>query len=271
MKIKTFLCALFLIWAPFLLAHEEFKELSLDSAGVDNMDINCGAGFCKVYGQKELSKIKVEAEIILQGMNQEKALEYIKEEVVLSLNKRGSTAYLVSNFRPMSSFFSYRERVINITVHIPQKMNLEVDDGSGSLLIENIKGRLKLNDGSGDMWIKIITGDTRITDGSGDMRAHDVIGNLNIDDGSGNIEVIGINGDLIVKDGSGDFKAVDIQGFIDIDDGSGNLRIKDAIGDVRVNDGSGSIIINGVEKDVIVKEDGSGDLDIKNVRGEVKK
>lgn len=271
MKTKISLCALFLILAPFLMAHEEFKDLTLDAAGINNLDINCGAGFCKVYGQKGLSEIKVEAQIIIKGLNQEKAQKYINEEVVLSLNKRGSTAYLVSNFRPHSHFFSFRERAINITVSIPYEMNLEVDDGSGSLLIENIQGRLKLNDGSGEMQVRKINGDVKITDGSGDMKIFDIQGNLEIDDGSGNIEVTGIQGDLMVKDGSGNFKAVDIEGLVDIDDGSGNIRIKDALGDVRVDDGSGSIVINGVEKDVIIKEEGSGDLDISNVRGEVRK
>jgi hypothetical protein len=253
MKNTIFLCSLLLILTPFLLAHEEVKDLTLDSAGINNIDINCGAGFCKVYGQKRLNKINVEAEIIIKGLNQEKAKEYIEDEVVLSLEKRGDTAYLVSNFRPRSSFFSYRGRVINITVHLPYEMNLDLVDGSGSLLIENIHGRLKLKDGSGEMQIL------------------DVQGNLDIEDGSGNIEVTGVNGDLMVKDGSGDFKAVGVEGVVDVDDGSGTIRIKDALGNVRVNDGSGSIIINGIEKDVIIQEEGSGNLDISNVRGEVRK
>jgi DUF4097 and DUF4098 domain-containing protein YvlB len=271
MKAKISLCALFLILAPFLQAHDEFKDLSLDATGIKNLDISCGAGFCKVYGQKGLNKINMEAEIMIKGLSSEKAQKYIEKEVVLSLEKRGSTAYLVSKFRPHSPFFSYRERVINLTVYIPYEMNLDVDDGSGSLLIENIQGRLKLNDGSGETRIQKITGDVNITDGSGEMQIFDVQGNLDIHDGSGNIVVTGIQGDLIVEDGSGNFKGVDIKGVVDIEDGSGNIRIKDALGDVRVDDGSGSIVINGVEKDVIIKEEGSGGLDISNVRGEVKK
>jgi len=80
MKAKISLCALFLVLAPFLLAHEEFKDLTLDSAGINNLDINCGAGFCKVYGQKGLNKINVEAEIVIKGLSQEKAKKYIEEE-----------------------------------------------------------------------------------------------------------------------------------------------------------------------------------------------
>jgi len=271
MKIKISLCVLFLMLAPFLLAQGEFKDLTLDASRINNLDINCGAGFCKVYGQKGLNRIDVEAEIIIKGLNQKEAQKYIEEKVVLSLKKRGNTAYLVSKFRPQSSFFNFRERVINITVHMPYKTNLEVDDGSGYLSIDNLDGRLKLNDGSGEMQVRKINGDVKITDGSGDIQILEVQGNLDINDGSGNTEVTGINGDLTVNDGSGDFKALDIQGLIDIDDGSGTLRIKDALGDVKVEDGSGSIIINGVKKDVIIQEQGSGGLDISDVKGEVRK
>jgi len=45
----------------------------------------------------------------------------------------------------------------------------------------------------------------------------------------------------------------------------------DVLGDVTIIDGSGSIRVNGVEKDVIIKRDGSGSVNIANVKGKVVK
>jgi hypothetical protein len=48
-------------------------------------------------------------------------------------------------------------------------------------------------------------------------------------------------------------------------------REKDVLGDVAIIDGSGSIRVNGVEKNVIIKRDGSGRVNISNVKGRVVK
>ncbi|MBD3413066.1 MAG: hypothetical protein GF421_01375, partial [Candidatus Aminicenantes bacterium] len=208
------MCSLILILSPFLSAHQQFKDLTLDSAGIRELDIECGAGFLKISTEKGLSRINVEAEIIVEGMNKDKASKYIQDEVVLSLKKRGDTAYLISKFRPMNSFFSTRERSINLTVHIPSEINLDVDDGSGSIWIENVKGALKVHDGSGDMRIRNISKGAKITDGSGNMDLYDITGNVKIDDGSGNMDIEGVRGNLHVNDGSGNFTAKDIQGMI---------------------------------------------------------
>jgi len=38
-----------------------------------------------------------------------------------------------------------------------------------------------------------------------------------------------------------------------------------------IDDGSGDIVIDGVEKDVTIEEAGSGDIEINNVKGRVRK
>ena len=52
-------------------------------------------------------------------------------------------------------------------------------------------------------------------------------------------------------------------------DGSGTIFIQQVGGTVKIDDGSGSIHIDGVEKDVIIEDSGSGGLDIRNVKGKV--
>ena len=234
MKFKIIFLAVFFLCATSLFAHREVKELSLSVQGIEKLEIDCGAGFLKVYGKEGLKEIRVEAEIVLDGKSEKSAEEFLKKYLDLSLEKRGSRAVLTSGFESYRSMFSFGNKVINLTVSMPKDMNLDVDDGSGSIRIEDIAGDVKVGDGSGSMEIMNIKG------------------NLDVDDGSGEIEVEGIYGD------------------VSIDDGSGSMIIRNIEGSVTVRDGSGSITIDGVEKDVYIPSEGSGSVRVNNVKGKVK-
>jgi DUF4097 and DUF4098 domain-containing protein YvlB len=56
-----------------------------------------------------------------------------------------------------------------------------------------------------------------------------------------------------------------------VDDGSGEIELYDIAGSVEIDDGSGDIVIDGVQKDVTIVEAGSGGVEIRNVRGKVRK
>ena len=70
---------------------------------------------------------------------------------------------------------------------------------------------------------------------------------------------------LDVSDGSGEAE-FNNTGSLELGDGSGEITIRNARGDVRVSDGSGSITIEGVEGSVRVN-DGSGSIRARNVTG----
>ena len=234
MKFKIIFLTVFFLCATSLFAYKEVKELSLSAQGIEKLEIDCGAGYLIVNGQEGLKEIRVEAEIVLDGKSEKSAEEFLEKYLDLSLKKRGSRAVLTSGFESYRSMFSFGNKVINLTVSIPKDMNLDVDDGSGSIRIEDIAGDVKVDDGSGSMEIMNIKG------------------NLDVDDGSGEIEVEGVYGD------------------VSIDDGSGSMIIRNIEGSVTVRDGSGSITIDGVEKDVYIPSDGSGSVRVNNVKGKVK-
>lgn len=249
MRFKISFLVMLFLFASIAFPSEQVKNLSLSAKGINELDIDCGAGFLKVYGREGLDEIKVKAEIVVKGGNVKRVIQkYIK----LSLKKRGRSAVLISqiDWHGFSSLF--KSAVINLTVTVPKNMDLIVDDGSGSMEIKGIIGDLKVYDGSGSIEIEDITGD------------------LKVDDGSGSIKIEGIKGDVDIDDGSGKLEARDIQGDISIEDGSGTIYVGDIGGNVTVRDGSGSININGVEKDVNILRSGSGGLNIKNVKGKVK-
>ncbi len=253
MRFKVIFLVLFFLSASLVLAYEEVKNLSLSAQGIDTLEIDCGAGFLKVYGREDLQNIEVEAEIILEGLSDQKAQRFIREKVNLSLERRGSRAELVSEMKRYSSFFSFRNKVINLTVNLPKNMDLNIDDGSGEMMVEDIVGKVYIEDGSGTMDIKNITGDLTIDDGSGDIKVFDVKGDVDIDDGSGTVNV------------------EDVSGNLSIDDSSGTICVRNIGENVILEDGSGSINIDGVEGNVVIEDDGSGSVNIKNVKGTVRK
>jgi DUF4097 and DUF4098 domain-containing protein YvlB len=232
MKSTTLIFAAFFMTASLAFSAQEIKPLSLAAQGIDKLEIDCGAGFLRVRGVEALNSIEVKAEIYVRGIADKKMKEFLEDHVKLTLEKKGSSALLVSRVdnRPFSFF---REARIDLTVNIPKKMNIRIDDGSGSIDVESI------------------------------------IGNLVIEDGSGGIRVENIQGDLDIDDSSGEIEVRGVTGNVSIDDGSGGIEITDIGGSLTVSDGSGGIDIDRVEKDLILRGTGSGGVHYRNIKGRV--
>jgi len=214
---------------------EKTERMSLSADGIDKLVVDCGSGFLYVTGEDSLRSIEVEAEIIVKGKSEKDIEDYVEKNIKLDLKKQGSKAVLVSMFKNQFPNINFRTRVINLTVRVPKDMDVDVDDGSGEVKIAQIDG------------------------------------NIQIDDGSGEITISGIQGDVDIDDGSGTVDISDVTGSVTVDDGSGTIEVNDIGENVKVSDGSGSIYIDGVGGDVIIKDDGSGGVSIKNVSGKVVK
>lgn len=214
--------------------YEETRELTLDTRGIDTLEIDAGAGSMEVVGVSGASEIRVVATIQVPGRDDDRAMKRIESDMTLSLEKQSDTALLKSWFD--NGAFNWGDSPsIKLEVEMPENMHLAVDDGSGSMQISSVRG------------------DIRIDDGSGSLTMQDVGGTVEIEDGSGSITVSGVGGD------------------IEIDDGSGGIRVRDVAGSVTVDDGSGGIDVRDVEEDLIIVDDGSGGLDFSNIGGRVEK
>ncbi|UCC38167.1 MAG: DUF4097 family beta strand repeat protein [Candidatus Aminicenantes bacterium] len=253
MKVKALFFAILFLCASSLFPYESVKKLNLPAQGIEELEIDCAAGFLKVYGIEGLAKIEVTAEIIVKGKRVRDEEEFIRENIKLSLEKRGARAVLISKFRESFPYISFRTKVINLTVNVPKNINLQIDDSSGSMSVEDIIGQLDIDDSSGEIYVE------------------DIKGNVDINDSSGDIEAIAISGYLSIDDGSGGIDVKDVVGDVSIDDGSGSIYVNNVGGSLTVSDGSGSINVDGVDKDVIIRDDGSGGVKIRNVKGKIRK
>lgn len=231
---KTAVLAVFLVASVgSLAAFETTKSLNVPAQGVKRLEIRAGAGSLTVIGREGLAAIEVKAEIVARHVRNEDMEEFLRDRVELTLEKQGDAAVLVSRVRERFRLFNFDEGAgINLTVLVPKDRPVAIDDGSGSIVLEDLAA-------------------VRIDDGSGSIRVDRIAGEVKIDDGSGEIEINDVAGDVTV------------------DDGSGEIIIRRVGGTVTVDDGSGSIDIKDVEKDVRLIRTGSGGVDVSNVKGQV--
>ena len=228
---------------------EHTLKLELPVAGLQNMQITCEAGFLKLYGVDGADHIKVSATVKIDSIPPDSVSDFLEQHVLLALERRSSKAFLESAFKKEHQMAA--DARIDLNVVVPKNLPVRIEDGSGRIEIKDLGAGLKINDGSGSIHIRDTRGNIRIEDGSGEIQITDVEGNLEVRDGSGTIAVESISGDVYIVDSSGD------------------MMVKDVNGNLTVRDGSGAIEIQNVTQNVLIKEAGSGSLDIDGVKGEV--
>ncbi len=235
-------------------ALETERELTLDTKGLQEVLVDTGAGSLTVKGQTGLDRIKVSAEIIVDGVDDDEAQEWLEDYMDLSVRNENGKAIVCARFgyqknadcsakkRLKNSWFGWNsERKINLTVYVPANLALEVDDGSGHTEISDIQADTFVDDGSGHITVTNIQGNLTLDDGSGDLTVEKVTGDIFIDDGSGSIKIDQVTGEVKIEDGSGGIKVTNITKEVYIDDGSGSISACHLGDDLTVDDGSGSV------------------------------
>jgi DUF4097 and DUF4098 domain-containing protein YvlB len=253
MKKAVVLTAIGLMLGGALHASETTKNLDLAAQGIKRLEVRAGAGSLTVTGRDGLAAIEVKAEIVARHVRDEDMERTIKDRVELTLEKRGDTAVLVSRVRDSGRIFHFSDDLhINVTVSVPKTMALDIDDGSGGIVVEDIAAPVRIEDGSGPIRVERIAGGVRIDDASGEVVVRDVEGNVEIEDGSGGIEILDVTGNVSVDDGSGEILIRRVGGGVTVDDGSGGIDIEDVEKDIRlISTGSGTVSISGEKGRVI--------------------
>lgn len=214
--------------------YEEARDLSLEAADVMTLDVEAGAGSLEIIGEDGAGEITVAALIHVPERDDDRARQIIESSLVLTLEQDGSNAVLKGYFEG-SSWGMSDSPGVRLEILAPSRLALKVEDRSGSMVIENIRG------------------------------------DIEVDDGSGSIRMSRVGGNVTIDDGSGSLTATDVGANIDIRDGSGSITVERVGGSVTVDDGSGSINVRDVQQDLIIESDGSGGLDFSGIQGRVEK
>ena len=250
MRYSIFLVSILLPIIAFAGTKREMKDLELSSQGIDTLVIKCGAGSLHLRGFDEQDKIRVTAQIIVEGLDEKDLNTFFRKNLLLHLERKETQAVLRSIFiRP--THMNPQDAKIDMTVRVPRNMNVKIDDNSGPISVSDLFGDLEIDDGSGSIKIENIVGDVKVVDTSGTIEIEELTGNVHVQDGSGELDINLIEGDVSVVDGFG------------------SITIQDIGGHVKIWDGSGSIVIHDISKDVSILESDSGEISIEGVRGTV--
>jgi len=215
-------------------AYSEQRDLDIDTRGVSALRIDAGAGRLEVRGVEGGTQITVRADVLVYDTSEKRAKEHVADDLKLSLERARDTVVLVSGFDGGWGFGG--SGVVHLEVDVPRGMELEIDKGSGSTVIEGTASNIRIDDGSGSLKIRD-SGALHVDDGSGSLSISDAAGDVYIDDGSGSIKVANVSGNLTVDDGSGSITVRDVQGdFTVVDDGSGSVNFTNVAGVVDIDD-----------------------------------
>jgi hypothetical protein len=169
--------------------------------------------------------------------------------MTLTLRKVGSELHIDADIPEKTLVFGFFSARLDMAITLPAGLPVEIEDGSGWLKVAN-------------------TGATDIDDGSGSIEVRNVRGPLVIHDGSGSIEIDTVSGAVNVEDESGELSVRNVTGNVEIEDGSGAISVARVEGSLRIrDDGSGSITVQNVRRDVTVDDDGSGSIEVADVGG----
>ena len=227
--------------------HTDRRSATVDASGARSVFVEARAGLLRIEGRSGISSVRI------TGTAYASRREWL-DDIRLVARRVGDEVRIVADVpETQGPSFGENSRGLDLIIEVPSSMLVEVEDGSGEAEIRGV-AELELTDGSGEVMIEDIGGPVRVSDGSGELQIHKIRGDLWIRDGSGEIRVRDVTGSLVVdEDGSGEINAEGIRGSVRI-----------------VDDGSGSIHVAGVGGDFIVEHDGSGGISFDDVKGAVR-
>ena len=218
------------------------REANADAAGATRLVVTAGSGKLEVVGRPGLRQARVRATACASDRD-------LLDDINLSAVREGGEVRVRANDRDRD--LRNREYArLDVVIEVPEGMAADIEDGSGEIDLSAL-GALVLNDGSGSINGEDLRGDVEIEDGSGEINLRNIKGNVRIEDGSGEIDLRNVDG------------------RVDIRDSSGEITLYKVLRDVLISDSSGGIDVDDVGGNFTVRNDSSGGIDYSGVKGSV--
>jgi hypothetical protein len=135
---------------------------------------------------------------------------------------------------------------ISYTLVVPPDTTLTSKTGSGSHLIDGVRGAIIASSGSGSIQVRNAGADVKASTGSGSIQAESVGGSFSANSGSGSIDGTNVKGGITVKTGSGEITVSQSgAGAVEASSGSGSIHLTGVHGSLRASTSSGSLRVQG--------------------------
>lgn len=247
---KNILLSVLVCGVGFLASSSYASEIfskEFNAASVKRISIQNGSGNIQLAAHQK-SLVTVEARIV----------SGTKDTCDVQIEEASHEILVKTKSKETSSLFSNNKCEVNLVVHSPRSMDIQINSGSGDVKISDLAGKLAVKNGNGKLSAKGTFSDASISLGNGDISLHGVNGPSQVNIGSGDAEIV--------------YTSLSNSGDLRIHLGSGNLKVllpKKASAQTRVRIGSGMIKNNleggGTGKLSIDGTIGSGDLILQNL------
>lgn len=149
------------------------------------------------------------------------------EEMQVFYDQRGDSLNISTKVH--WNILQFGLRSIHFEITVPANCDVQLDNGSGRVMVQGTSG------------------DIRLRTGSGGIEAHELQGQIALKTGSGGIKANNLQGQVDIQTGSGGIESYSLQGQITLKTGSGGISMHQSMlaGSSRVNTGSGGITFEG--------------------------
>ena len=195
-----------------------FKGVALAIAGFTSMSFAADSGSdvvveTKEFLTKDLLRVEVfnqKGDVLIKGDGTDKVIiktEKIKfgSKCFLSFKQNNRVLEIESGKR---SLLSASDCEANLTITVPKKIDLKVNNVTGGIDVNNTKGDLDLKVASGDITVDSVVEELNAISGSGAIDVKGLVGNASVKLGAGKIKLgyakDPIRGAIDIKSGSGD-------------------------------------------------------------------
>jgi DUF4097 and DUF4098 domain-containing protein YvlB len=233
------------------------------------------------YGSVEISpgdvdRIVVDVAKTVVARTQEDANELAKQ-LNYSIVEEGRNFRVISNFNRDENRIRGRRLRTSLTIRVPKRARLTVDNRNGDVTLSGVTGEQKLTNAFGRMEVTSIAGDIQINNRNGDVLVETIEGTATIRNEFASVAAKGVKGALDINHRNGNVEVSDIGGKATISNAFGSVDAKDLRADVTVDVRNTSVELFRVQGDVSVKnqfqyvrlEDVKGAIDVNNRNGAV--
>jgi hypothetical protein len=272
LNISLFLIFVFVFVLPPIASAEEYTfTLHKEFPAVTNpsLKVRNTSGEIKIESHPE-NKIMIDASKVVEADNSEEAKRRA-DGIEVVIENYDSKVEIETKYTPLKSK-SFWEKVLGfegkssgyVDYHIlvPEKIDLNISNISGDVIISDISGGIEVNVTSGDLWIKRVKGHLDLETTSGDVEVSAIEGDVVASGTSSNLEIFDVKGDANLSSTSGDISAEDVVGSTQINNTSGDVSLKEIQGNIEVSTASGEVMIDQKEGGLRL-ESSSGDVEVK--------
>jgi DUF4097 and DUF4098 domain-containing protein YvlB len=165
-------------------------------------------------------------DVIVAATKRASGIRVNPEKMQVRYDQRGDTINVATN--AMWNFFQFGILSTDFEITVPENCDVQVANGSGKIVIQDVNG------------------DIRLKTGSGRIEANDLQGRIALKTGSGRVALTNISGQVTLATGSGgiDIGQSQLVGISEFKTGSGGITFTGALdprGSYRFLTGSGSV------------------------------